>query len=106
MTYQELFGEIRQHHVEHLGQVRKVYLEATGEISVFFHPPEQVRPGLPIFPEIIARPLHNIAQAGLYACDRCGHCQSLLPNDTTGDIACNRCGNTQWLVACNTERVS
>lgn len=104
LTYQELFGEIRQQQVEHLGQVRKAYLEATGELSIFFYPPEKGRPGLPIFPEIIAKPLANVAQAGLYACRTCGHCQSLVP--TGGLAACERCGAQQWLAACTQERIA
>lgn len=101
LTYQELFGEIRQQQVEHLGQVRKIYLEASGELSIFFYAPEEVRPGLPIFPELLHRPLEQISESGLYACRTCGHCQSLvssLPNP------CERCGNKQWLPACRNLR--
>ncbi|MES2732290.1 MAG: YetF domain-containing protein [Bacteroidota bacterium] len=103
LTYQELFGEIRQQQVEHLGQVRKVYIEATGELSIFFYPPEQVQPGLPIFPELLAKAISRIEVKGLYACRNCGHCQSLLPAEV---IACKRCGKAHWLPACTDERVS
>ena len=50
LTAQELFGQLRQHQVEHLGQVRRLYLEATGEVSVYFFEPQHERPGLPIWP--------------------------------------------------------
>jgi len=44
LTYRELFGEMRQYQVEHLGQVRKVYLESTGEISLFFFEGIAIKP--------------------------------------------------------------
>ncbi len=103
LTYQELFGEIRQQQVVHLGQVQKIYLEATGELSIFFYSSDQVRPGLPIFPEILRKPLEHIDQAGLYACRTCGHCQWLLPIEP---VACERCGKRQWLLACQDPRVT
>jgi uncharacterized membrane protein YcaP (DUF421 family) len=104
LTYQELFGEIRQHHVEHLGQVRRLYLEATGEISLFFYPPEaEVRPGLPILPELISQPLNRILKSDLYACRTCGHCQYLEP---TEHFSCHRCGKSLWLPASRTPRIS
>jgi uncharacterized membrane protein YcaP (DUF421 family) len=103
LTYQELFGELRQQQVEHLGQLRKVYLEATGEISVFFFTDEQVQPGLPIFPEILAQPLQRIEQAGLHACRTCGHCQTLKPEP---EVACERCRSKYWLMSCRALRVT
>jgi len=103
ITYQELFGELRQQQVEHLGQLRKVYLEATGEISVFFFLDEEVQPGLPIFPEILAHPLQRIERAGLYACRTCGHCQSLM---SVAEVECEQCQHKYWLPTCQRRRVT
>jgi uncharacterized membrane protein YcaP (DUF421 family) len=103
LTAQELFGQLRQHQVEHLGQVRRIYIEATGEVSAFFFEPEDERPGLPIWPEIYRHPLRELTQNGSYACHACGTVREL----PTGPApACPRCQQRQgWLPACETPRV-
>lgn len=103
LTYQELFGEMRQQHVEHLGQVRRVYLEPTGEISIFFYEDEQVKPGLPIFPELLKKPFLQIEKAGQYACHTCGYSQPLLPEMVH---ICPQCGKNLWLSASTSKRVT
>lgn len=90
LTYLELFGELRQQQVEHLGQVRKVYLEHTGEISLFFFNKEAVKPGLPIFPELLANAQQLIQTTGEYACKSCGHVQQLPPAE---EHTCPECTN-------------
>src|SRR6476469_1510698 len=50
LTHKELFGELRQQQVEHLGQLKAVYSEATGELSLFFYEDAEVRPCLPLRP--------------------------------------------------------
>lgn len=103
LTYLELFGEMRQQHVEHLGQVKRVYLEPTGEISIFFYEDEQVKPGLPIFPEILSKPFLQIEKAGQYACHTCGHCQQLTPESIA---ICPHCGKNLWVNASTSKRVT
>ena len=73
LTHKELFGQLRLHQIEHLGQVRRMYIEATGEMSIFFYPPDElVRPGLPILPEAFAiLPADQIGR-GAHACANCG----------------------------------
>ncbi|QHT70690.1 DUF421 domain-containing protein [Rhodocytophaga rosea] len=103
LTFQELFGEMRQQHIAHLGQVRKLYLEATGEISVFFYEEEEVRPGMPIFPEVLSKPVEAISEAGNYACNRCGLCQQHVPGESH---TCINCQNQLWLKACSAKRIT
>jgi uncharacterized membrane protein YcaP (DUF421 family) len=103
LTYLELFGEMRQQHVEHLGQIRRVYLEPTGEISIFFYEDEQVKPGLPIFPELLSKPFRQIERAGQYACRTCGHCRQLTAESTH---ICPQCGRDLWLYACTGKRLT
>ena len=104
LTTQELFGQLRQHQVEHLGQVRRLYIEATGEVSAFFFEPEQERPGLPIWPEIYRHPLRELPQAGAYACHACATVRELPAGPAPA--RCPRCGQAQgWLPACATPRI-
>jgi uncharacterized membrane protein YcaP (DUF421 family) len=105
LTTQELFGQLRQHQVEHLGQVRRVYLEATGEVSAFLFAPEEERPGLPIWPEIYRHPLHELPKAGQYACHACATVRELPAGPTPPH--CPRCGQHKgWLPACTKSRAT
>ena len=103
LTYAELFGEMRQKQVEHLGQVKKVYLESTGEISVFFFTDEEVRPGLPIFPEILQQGQKKILTEGDYACQCCGMVQHL---SAASVHICANCAGELWLKPCTTKRLA
>ncbi len=103
LTYRELFGELRQYQVEHLGQVRKVYLESTGEISLFFLEEATIKPGLPIFPEVLAQANSKIEVAGWYACKHCGQVQELQPG---AKYPCPKCRQDLWLKACTAPRIT
>ncbi|WP_375434499.1 DUF421 domain-containing protein [uncultured Hymenobacter sp.] len=102
LTHKELFGELRQQQVEHLGQVRRVYVEATGNFSAFFFEDQDVRPGLPILPEGLMHPPRQVKTEGLHACTLCGHVQEL----TRGTARCTVCQNDNWLVASTAKRLA
>ncbi|MFD2721760.1 DUF421 domain-containing protein [Hymenobacter monticola] len=103
LTHKELFGELRQLQVEHLGQVRMAYIEATGQVSAFFYEDEDVRPGLPILPELRENPLSIIEKSGTYACSECGHVEELAP---TPARACPVCRCDKWLPTHTGRRVA
>ena len=102
-TQKELFGELRQYQVEHLGQVRCAYLEATGEISVFFYEPADTRPGLPIWPDVLKKAAEPITAPGDHACTTCGYVATWPP---AARQVCPVCGCTCWLPASTAKRVS
>ncbi|WP_324676606.1 DUF421 domain-containing protein [Hymenobacter sp. GOD-10R] len=100
LTQKELFGELRQHQVEHLGQVRKLYMEATGNVSIYFYPDEEVQPGLPIWPERLKKAQLEITDAGSYACSTCGYPNTL----SVGKHTCSICQNQRWLPSSTAKR--
>ncbi|MBO0358841.1 DUF421 domain-containing protein [Hymenobacter sp. BT186] len=102
LTQKEMFGELRQRQVEHLGQVRRVYIEATGNFSAFFFEDDDVRPGLPIYPEGLIQPPHRAEAAGLHACAQCGHVKEL----PAGPAQCPVCQNDTWLATIDSKRVA
>ncbi|MGI4865065.1 MAG: DUF421 domain-containing protein [Janthinobacterium lividum] len=105
LTAQELFGQLRQYQVEHLGQVRRLYIEATGEVSAFFFEPKDEQPGLPIWPEVYDRPLHELPKAGHYACHACATVRPLPAGPAPA--RCPRCNQPDgWLPVCATPRIA
>lgn len=102
LSHDEFFTELRLKNIEHLGQVRKAYLETTGDVSVYFFEDKDVKPGLPITPELFCEKTKNITIPGLYACARCGDTREL----TQGAHTCKVCDNTQWTLAISTRRIT
>lgn len=102
LTQKELFGELRQYQVEHLGQVRRAYIEATGNISIYFFETQDVRPGLPIWPERVQQTRQQATEAGTYACANCGHPQELPQG---GTARCEVCREDAWVPASAAQRV-
>ena len=103
ITQKEIFAELRQQQIEHLGQLKAVYSEATGQMSIFFYEDADVRPGLSIIPEELARATETIAMAGPHACTGCGRVEDLQPRAT---FACPVCQKGRWLPACTARRVT
>lgn len=104
LTQKELFGELRQLQVEHLGQVRRAYIEATGNLSIFFYEEQEpIRPGLPIWPERVEHTRKRVEEAGKYACSTCGHVQE-LPRG--GTATCAKCQADEWIPASEAKRVA
>ena len=93
LPYDKFFAELRQKSVSHLGQVKKIYLETSGEFSIYMYSDEQVNAGLPIAPELIDNPLENIQTGNDYACIHCGNLQTI----ETAETACNICEKNKWL---------
>ena len=102
-TQKELFTELRQYQVEHLGQVRRAYLEATGEVSVFFCELADTRPGLPIWPEELKKAVEPIEKTAEYACTGCGYVATWPP---AARQVCPVCGCICWLPASTAARVA
>ncbi|RRV49819.1 MULTISPECIES: DUF421 domain-containing protein [Pseudomonas] len=97
----ELFMELRQRGVEHLGQVRLGLLETDGELSVYFYGPEDTRAGLSVLPFEHRPEYTSPPQAGVYCCVGCG---SPSYHDSHDSIACERCGHAVWSPALHTVR--
>ena len=101
ISSEEFFMELRQQGVEHLGQVRLGILETDGDVSLFFHDVEAVRPGLPVLPPE-HRPIYQQApSSGLFACTRCGYPQLIESQD---HATCPRCSNKRWALALSNPR--
>lgn len=92
----ELFMELRQQGVEHLGQVRLGILETDGDMSLYFYSAETVRPGLSVLPAEHREEYQKVPENSLYACIRCGHTQ---PIEGQQHATCTRCDQSVWSLA-------
>lgn len=97
----EFFSTLRIQSVEHLGQVKKAYLETSGDISVFFYEDEDIKPGLPILPELSSEKVDRIANADHYACCHCGGTAQL----SAGSHTCATCSKSLWVKTIDTRRI-
>lgn len=97
----EFFAEMRLCNVEHLGQVKNAIMETSGSISLLYFPDSEVRPGLPLYPDMYKKKSKEINFSGIHACAHCGNTQ-LISSPTQCDV----CGKGEWVIALNTKRIS
>lgn len=102
LSHDEFFTELRLRSIEHLGQVKKAYLETTGDVSIYFYEDKDVRPGLPITPELFCKKIKMIQKTDQYACSKCGDVRQL----DQGAHTCSVCQNKEWVEAINTKRIT
>lgn len=98
----EFFSEMRQQSIEHLGQVKTAVLETTGNVSFFYYPDEEVKPGLPVLPKIYGKRSKQIPSPGEYACTYCGNVEHIDADKHN----CERCKKDEWVAAIKTLRLS
>jgi uncharacterized membrane protein YcaP (DUF421 family) len=99
LSREQLFAQLRGAKIQHLGQLKRVYMEANGEFSIYKQTP--ARPGLSIMPDK-DEAMHQAEpnDAHVRACERCGHTVSTDPNLRT----CPRCSNETWATAVQLEQ--
>lgn len=95
ITRELLFAELRSNGLTHLGNVKRLYLEANGIFTLIKDP--ESRPGLSILPEwdteFIAQ---QRWQEDHFVCYHCGN--SKIP-DSKEDTVCPNCTHKQWVRA-------
>lgn len=102
LAQDEFFSELRQQNVEHLGQVRIGLIEPNGEVSLFYYEDTEVKPGLPLIPEVYKQKYQIISKKAIYACAFCGQVNELDP----GTATCQVCKETEWVEAVSSRRIS
>ncbi len=95
ISQEQLFGLLRNNNVAHLGELRRVYLEANGRLSFYKLP--QPRPGLSVLPRADApAPAPDGPAQGRRVCATCGRLATAT--DHAG-ASCPRCTAENWLPA-------
>lgn len=103
LSQDELFAELRLLNVEHLGQVRTLLIETSGDFSVLFFADDDVVPGLPIFPDKLEKKLVIIPSTGDYACFKCGHVRYF---ESGALCVCPVCSRKEWVNTIDCKRIS
>ena len=95
LSREQLFAQLRSESLEHLGQVRRLYMEANGKFSLVEE--EKPQPGLSLIPtwDDSFRQLQPVA-AGKFGCRSCGQ---LLEAPEKPATNCPRCGAREWEAA-------
>jgi len=94
----EIFQQLRERGVEHMGQVARGYVEADGALTVFLA--KQPRPGLPIEPPWeLSEPERidattALAKAATLSCLHCGALAEVSGKTQPGE--CPHCGHSHW----------
>ncbi|MGU3413693.1 DUF421 domain-containing protein [Enterobacteriaceae bacterium C34A] len=103
LTEFEFFMELRLNGIEHLGQVKRAIMETNGQISVYYFPDEEVKPGLPILPDKCVERFKVLPEENDYACTKCSAIFHLQAGDRQ---LCARCANPEWAKASRAKRVT
>ncbi|PJJ61254.1 DUF421 domain-containing protein [Hymenobacter chitinivorans] len=93
LSQERLFAELRQKGIDNLGKVRRLYMEASGAITIV--PQNPPRPGLTLIPswdEDFLRDQHHAPDT--YACCHCGNVQHAARQQQPA--ACTRCQHQEW----------
>ncbi|RYZ52000.1 MAG: DUF421 domain-containing protein [Sphingobacteriales bacterium] len=88
---QQLFAELRAKKLYNLGMVKRVYLEAGGQFSIYKF--EVQRPGLALFPPNDQKMME--ATSPIDSKLTCCNCGNVIPGTPTPG-ECTRCGHNDW----------
>ncbi|WP_026462313.1 YetF domain-containing protein [Adhaeribacter aquaticus] len=88
----QLFAQLRDKSIRHLGQVKRVYMEACGLFSVFTE--AETKPGLSVLPEkdqalLKQEPVDDQVKA-------CSQCGNIIPTEKAREANCPNCGCEEW----------
>jgi len=89
---EQLFSQLRANKIIHLGQVKRVYMEASGAFTIIRHPKKQA--GLPVLPEFDKDFIEEQQVVkDVTVCSYCGEPAN------PGKPVCDNCGDTKKIKA-------
>jgi uncharacterized membrane protein YcaP (DUF421 family) len=86
LSRERVFAQLRSEGIIHLGQVKRLYFEASGSFSMILN--KEQPPGLSIIPESDCEYLERQQKADVQVCNECG---KIKESDS-----CDNCKNTQF----------
>lgn len=104
LNTEEFFSQLRIKSIEHLGQLKMIYMEFSGELSIYYWPDDEVIYGLSILPEKLQAGTKHIDAPGKYSCIQCGF--TLNYQQPEAEPVCENCGCKKWVESNNSKRVT
>jgi uncharacterized membrane protein YcaP (DUF421 family) len=93
VTKERIMSQLRAEKIKHLGQVKRLFMEANGSFTLLKDP--QPKPGLPVIPESDIDFLKQLKPNGILVCHACGN-----PNrSNNAGLECNNCKTKDWVQA-------
>lgn len=93
----EFFASLRFHSFSHMGQVKAAILETSGEVSILPFNNDEVKPGLPVWPDLLHNIYKVVPEDGLYACCTCGSTKHMVKEEKAECTFCKK--NDVWVEA-------
>jgi len=98
----EFFAELRMQSISHLGQIEEAIVETSGNLSIFYYTDDEVKYGLPVMPDSIAKSDTIIKVSGYHSCIFCGYTKMMEP---VKEMTCPTCKRKEWVKSSNKKRV-
>jgi uncharacterized membrane protein YcaP (DUF421 family) len=95
ISHEQLFAELRDHEITNLGQVKRLYMEASGNFSVYKQEP--ATPGLSVLPGQDTRLKEE--QAKVPDLKVCVYCGNQADSQDHAGGRCLNCGHQEWTEA-------
>ena len=97
LAMDEFFSALRAYGIFQLGEVKEGVLETSGNVSLLRFPENEIRQGLPVWPDYLEKKTDHVSQSDIYACTICGNTQQVNAGEKT---RCNYCQqNDEWVKA-------
>lgn len=94
VTLPRLFSQLRCEGIYHLGEVKRLYMEANGSFTLIKN--EQPKPGLSVLPPWDEEFRHQQKEAaGVKVCSKCGNTK----RSKNSNERCDKCNNDDWVNA-------
>jgi uncharacterized membrane protein YcaP (DUF421 family) len=98
VSRERLFAQLRSENIDHLGKVKRVYMETNGSFSVVEN--EEPRPGLMVLPawdkDFADR---KLTKTNITICSNCGFEKPARLAALNGHAKCVNCGASDWTSA-------
>lgn len=93
ISRERLFAQLRSENLNHLGKVKRLYMEANGVFTII--PEEKEQAGLLVLPEWDKEFIENkVEKSRVIVCNNCGADSRYKAADKSNK--CNNCGDNDW----------
>jgi uncharacterized membrane protein YcaP (DUF421 family) len=93
ITRERILAELRGDGIMHLGEVKRLYMEANGTFTIIKN--KQARPGLPVIPDNDREFLRELKVNGVLVCHACGNTN----DNNKSNSLCPNCNRKEWVRA-------